>query len=306
MDYSPLLTNVALVLVYLLCGFIAVKAKKAETSHARSLSGILIYVLGPGMVLNAFQKTEFSKEALINMGLFFLMALIAQFLFFLLLFLLFRKKMEDARLRILSVGGVVSNAGFFGLPIISGLFPAEPIVSCYSIIYCAAMNVVVFTVGIFMLTRDKRYMSLKSAVINPTVLSMAVALPMFILDFHFPAAFCDVFSLFSKMTTPLCMMVLGMRLASMDLKKVFLEKFAYVTALVKLIIFPLFSYLLVVTLPFGRTFQVSMLVLSACPTAAVLLSMAELHKTQQELSANVVLLTTLFSVLTIPLIMLIV
>lgn len=306
MDFLLLLTNVALVLVYLFCGFVAVKAKKAESAHARSISGILIYILGPGLVLNAFQKTDYSREAITKMGLFFLMSLLSQFLFFLLLFILIRRKIADARYRILSVGGIVSNAAFFGLPVISGIFPTEPIVACYSTIYCAAMNVVVFTVGIFMLTRDKRYMSLKSAVFNPTVISMAAALPMYVIGYRFPTVVGDLLSLFSKMTTPLCMMVLGMRLASMNLKKVFLAGFAYITALVKLVIFPLFSYLLVVFLPFDRTFQVSMLVLSACPTAAVLLSMAELHQAQQELSANVVLLTTLLSVITLPLMMLIV
>ena len=46
--------------------------------------------------------------------------------------------------------------------------------------------------------------------------------------------------------------------------------------------------------------------LSAAPSGAIILSLAELHGCEQKLSANVVLLTTLCSLMTLPLMLLLV
>ena len=75
----------------------------------------------------------------------------------------------------------------------------------------------------------------------------------------------------------------------------------------KLIVYPLFAYLCVLFLPFvSETFKACILVLSAAPTGAMLLSLAELHGCEQEMSANVVLLATMFCVATLPLMVLLV
>lgn len=82
--------------------------------------------------------------------------------------------------------------------------------------------------------------------------------------------------------------------------------FAYVVCALKLVVFPLAAYLCVVFLPFlSETFKACMLLLSAAPSGAIILSLAELHECEQELAANVVLLTTILSVVTVPLLMLI-
>lgn len=54
-----------------------------------------------------------------------------------------------------------------------------------------------------------------------------------------------------------------------------------------------------------ETFKSCILILSAAPSGAIILSLAELHDTEQELCANVVLLTTILCVITIPLLLLI-
>ena len=69
----------------------------------------------------------------------------------------------------------------------------------------------------------------------------------------------------------------------------------------KLFIFPLVSYFLVYFIPFfDNEFKSSIFILSGAPCAALILSLAELHSTEQELSANVVLVSTILSVFTLP------
>ena len=88
-----------------------------------------------------------------------------------------RRGFEDARRRILCIATVLGNVGFLGLPLVSAMFPDQPIVACYSTVYALSMNLVVFTVGVFLITRDRRYMSLRAAIFNPTSLTILFTLP---------------------------------------------------------------------------------------------------------------------------------
>ena len=169
------------------------------------------------------------------------------------------------------------------------------------------MNLLVFTIGVYAIRRDPSYISLRAAVLNPTTLSTLVALPLYLLKIRLPESLNGALSLLGKTTTPLCMIVLGMRLASVELKRLFSRPFVYGVCAMKLIVYPLVAYGIVLLIPgLDETFRDCMLVLSAAPSAAVILSLAELHRCEQELSANVVLLTTLASIVTLPLLSLLI
>ena len=306
MYFSIVIPYVLWMLAYMLTGFVSVKAGWAETPHARSLSGLLIYVCGPAMFINAFQRMNYDPAQFRSIVLFFLVTLAIQAAVIGILCLLLRKRFDDARYRILSIATVLGNVGFLGLPLVTALFPGQPIVACYSTVYALSMNLVVFTLGVFLLTRDRRYMSLKAAVLNPTSLTILFSLPFYLLDIHLPEAILDNLALLGRMSTPMCMFVLGMRLAAVDLKGLLTQPFSYIGSLMKLIAYPLAAYLMVRFLPgLDETFKACVLVLSAAPSGAIILSLAELHRREQENAASVLLMSTLLCVITIPLVMLI-
>lgn len=333
MPFNIVSGNILTMLAYMLCGFLLVTFKKGVASHAKTLSALLVYICSPAMIINAWQSIDFSAQNATQLILFFFVSLTIQLMFFGILFLIFRKKLtqkqsaltentltlekdngqnlpdsadKSAMYRILSVGSVLGNTGFFGLPLVSALFPTQSIVACFSTVYVTSMNLLVFTVGVFMITGDKKFITLKSALLNPSTLAVVFALPFFLLNIKFPAMMAEPISLLGKMSTPLCMLVLGMRLAVVNKKTLFTRPLVYLTCLLKLVVFPLFAYLCVYFLPFvDATFKACVLALSATPSAVIVLSLAEMHDCEQELSANVVLLTTVLSVVTMPLIMLI-
>jgi predicted permease len=307
MGYTTVFTNVLMMLFYLFCGYALVKAGKGESSHAKSLSGMLVYVCGPALILDSFQSMEYSPANTMNLVWFFLISLAVQILFFVILWLLLRRKYAEARYRILCAGAIFGNVGFFGLPLVTALFPNESVVACYSILYIASMNLLMFTVGVYLITQDRRYISIRTAILNPTTLTMVIAVPLYLWQVHFPAQITSMCNLLGRMSTPICMVVLGMRLASVRIKDLFIRPFAYAVCALKLIVFPLFAYLCVYWVPgLPMSFKICLFVLSAVPSASIILAQAELHECEQELSANVVLLTTLLSVITLPLLFLIV
>lgn len=297
-----LFSTVSVLLFYMILGFILVKTGKASVSHAKTLSVILVYVLGPAMIINSFLQLEFSWKGFARIGIYFAVSLAVQLLFFLLIFLVVGRKYEDSKYRILSVGSVLGNVGYLGMPVISSLFPNEPIVLCYSSINVMTMNLIVFTVGTYLITNDKKFISIKSAILNPTSLSLFVAIPLFIANVHLPKTFLSPIELLSRMSTPFCMFILGMRLAKSEIRQLFTRGFVYATCLLKLIAFPVLAFLFVKLLPFDdNILKTTIVVLAMAPSGAIIESLAELHECQQELAANVVLLTTILCVITIPL-----
>ena len=217
-------------------------------------------------------------------------------------FLVFKKKFHISKYRMLTIGSVLGNCGFFGLPLIKALLPQNPEVACYSSIYVISMNLLVFTAGIYCLTQDKKYISLKAAIMNPTFFSILVAIPLYIFSAseRLPDLAKDSIGLLGKMTTPMCMFILGIRLGTMDFKKLFTNSFVYFACVGKLIVFPLFAYACVFFLPLPAPFKASILILAATPCASIILNLAEIHGKEQEMSANCILLSTILCILTIP------
>lgn len=305
--FTVALSNVLITLLYAVPAFILCKIKKAAANHLPTLSAVLVYICSPCMIVSAFLGMDFSLKGLGEMGLFFVASLVLQILFMLILWLIFRKKYEESKYRVLTIGAVMGNVGFFGLPIVRALFPNNPEAVCYSVMYVVSMNVLVFTVGVFCLTRNKKYMSVKQALLNPSTVSAVLAIPLYI--FGVGTRFSgtklhllfDAVDLLGKATTPLCMIILGIRLATVRFRSLFTRPVVYLTCACKLLLFPLFCYLAVVFLPLPVSFKASMLILSAAPCASVILNMAEMHESETELAANVVLLSTTLCFLTIPL-----
>ena len=203
----------------------------------------------------------------------------------------------------LSIASVMGNVGFFGMPVVRALFPAAPEAAVYSCVFNTSLNILAWTVGVYTLTGEKRYISLKAAFINPSVLAVITGLILYLLKAKnwLPGLLQDGFRTVGAMSTPLCMVILGIRLATMDLKKLFTTPLVWLISAGKLLVFPLFCWALVLPFPLDPVFKGSILILAATPCASILLGLAEIHDRGQDLAANCALLSTLLSILTIPL-----
>jgi predicted permease len=301
-------SNVLIILLFVLMGYLLCKTKKAKSQHLPTLSAVLIYLGNPCLIISAFTSLDYSTKHLKNMGLFFIISLILQLAFIGVTFLFVKNRYEQPKFRIFNVACVLGNVGFFGLPVIQALFPNNPEVASYSVVYIISMNIILFTIGAFCLTKDKRYMSLKSAFINPAILGLIIGLPLFLLSnkFTLPSALTNGIGVVGKMTTPLCMFILGIRLATVPFKKLFTRPMVYLTIACKLLVYPLFCYALVYFLPLPLVFKGSVLVLSSTPCASKLLSLSELYDGEKELTANSILLSTLLCFITVPLLTLLI
>ncbi len=306
--FSVTLENVILTLLYLSAGFILCRVRLVKAEHVSSISSTLLYLCGPCMFLGALMDLDPSPELTLNMFLFLVITFAAQVLFMLVVFLALGPRRKTFSGRMASIASVMGNAGFFGLPIVKALFPQAPEAAAYSCIFCVSMNILAWTLGVFVLTNDRKYISLKAALWNPTVVSMAAAVILYLLKSKewMPSLLMKGIHTVSGISTPLCMLVLGIRLSTMKLKPLFTHLQSWYVSLGKMVVFPLFSYLLVLFLPLPDVFKASILILSATPCASVILNLSEIHQNGQEMAANCTLLSTLVSVITIPLLSLLI
>jgi predicted permease len=301
--FNATLSNVLLTLLYLLPGFLLCKCRKVRTEHLSSISVILLYVCGPGMFLNALTALDYSPQKTIRMGLFLVFSLVGEIALMLLILLLLGKRRKEFGYRMLSIASVMGNVGFFGMPVVRAVFPDAPEAAVYSCVFITSMNILAWTVGVFTVTGEKRYISLRSAFLNPSVLAVTAGVILYLLRAKnwLPGLFQDGFRVIGTTSTPLSMIVLGIRLAAMDPRKLFTTPLVWLVSVGKLLVFPLFCYALTLPFPLDPVFRGSILILAAAPCASILLNLAEIHHNGQELAANCALLTTLLSIVTIPL-----
>ena len=307
-SFSITFSNVLLALLYLFPGFLLCRFGKARPDHLGTTSVLLLYVCGPGMFLNAMITPDPSPELTARMGLFILFSLAGELILMLLLRLACRKRGRDFSLRMLSVASVMGNVGFFGLPVVRALFPDAPEAGVYSCMFNVSLNIVAWTVCVFTLTGEKRHMSLRSALLNPSVLAAAAGFVLYLLRAKtwLPETVQVCFRSLGTVSTPLCMLILGVRLATLNPGKLFTTPIVWLISAGKLLVFPLFCFLLVLPLPLDPVFKGCMLLLAATPCASIVLNLAEIHNSGQDLAANCALLSTLLSIITIPLLSLLV
>ena len=308
-SFSVTFSNVLLMLLYLLPGFFMCKVKKVKPDHLSSISVILLYICGFALYVNALSYLDPSPELFRKMGLFLLFSLGGETLLMLLILLVLgKKRRQEFGLRMLSIATVMGNVGFFGMPVVRALFPDAPEAAVYSSMFNAALNIIAWTVCVFTLTGEKKHISLKAALLNPSMLAVFTGAILCLLKARdwMPDILRTGFSTLGAMSTPLCMIILGVRLATMDFRTLFTTRLAWLISAGKLLVFPLFCYLLVLPFPLDPVFKGSILILAGTPCASILLNLAEIHHNGQELAANCALLSTLLSILTIPLLSLLV
>ena len=297
-------TNVLLTLIYIIPGFISRKTNITKAEHLPSISAILVYVCSPCMIVASFLDTERSWSNIGNIMLFFVVSLAIQAMLTFVLYGLFHKKFHDAKYRMLTVSFGLGNAGFFGIPIIEALLPGHSEVACFACVYIVGMNMLTFTIGAYCLTGDKKRMAFKKAFLNPSFISLIIAIVLYVLNVKgiMPEMLLNAIRLLKSATTPLCMIILGIRLASVSFKKLFTRVYVYIICACKLLVFPFVCLAIVYFLPFDDVFKAAMFILGGTPCAAVMLNIAEIYNGETELAANCVLLSTLLCVFTIPII----
>ncbi|MCI8487216.1 MAG: hypothetical protein HFE36_00725 [Clostridia bacterium] len=312
-EFTTTLITVGIMLAYAVPGYILIKAKAIKPDSISAFSRVLMYVCQPALTLYSFNKADFSRELGINLLIFFGIITALQLLFIGLFGFIFRKKFDDVKYRVATIATTLSNCSFLGVPILEAIFPDSPNVAAYSMMYFLSMNLLGWTLISAIITRDKKYISAKKMFINPATISIALSLPFFITGFKISSQngqalgqIENMINILGKMTAPLCMLIMGMRLATIKPKNLFINPLQYFAVAINQIVFPLCALGLLMLLRVNSELTMCMFVMCACPVASVVQNYAEILGEGQDVAANTVLLGTLSSIATLPLLALLI
>ena len=306
MSFTVTLTTVAVMLLYTVPGFLLMKSKLVKPDSISTLATLLLYLCSPFQTIYAMQQIEYSAYVVKYLLLSLVLGIVLMGGAMALIYLLTIKRQKEVPVRICTTAAVMGNCGFMGIPLLEALLPEYPQAVGFAATFFVAYNILMWTLVSFIITRDKRYISVKKIFLNPSVIAMGVALVLFFARVKVTGQVGDMITLLSKMCNPLCMLILGMRLALVPIKPMFTSKLQYVALGLKLIVFPLFVLGVCSLLPVERNFVTGMYIMACAPVGNMVLSFSELLGEGQETAANVVLLSTLLSMITIPLMLLIV
>ena len=300
------LLAVASLLLIAIPGFILIKKKMLTEDCIPGFSKVLLFVCQPCLAVFSFMKLEFSWELLWNLGIFALLIIAVHAIMLGGAYLSLKSRAKEPIYRIMTIGTTFGNCAFFGIPIIEALMPESAAsLIAYTTVYAVVMNVLGWTVGSAIISGDAKYISLKKIFLNPAMIGTAIALLIFAFGIDFPKEINGMIEYTARMATPLSMIVMGMRLGTMDMKRVFIDLRVYLTIAIKQFLMPLVALLILLLLPgldlgLRRTFFIT----CSCPIASIVLNFSEIVGEGQEAGANLVLVSTITSILTLPVMML--
>ena len=306
MSFTVTLTTVLIMLAYAVPGYLLVRFRKIAPSAIPGFATLMVYLCVPSQILYALQRIEYSPYMVKYLGISLAVALVTMGGMLGIVYYALRKRQKDAACRVCVMAAALGNVGFIGMPLLQALMPEYPQMQAFSSMFFLSLNIIMWTLGSWIATHDRRYVNVKKVFLNPATLAVAAGLILFFARVRLTGQVGGMVELLGKMATPMCMLVLGMRLAVSSVRNVFSKPILYLAAALKLIVFPLAVLALCLLLPVERDFARGVYILSCVPVGNLVLSFSEMLGEGQEDAANVVLLSTILSMATIPLMLLII
>lgn len=299
-EFYARLGSLALILVL---GFFLGKWKFISTNTNKELTNLLLTVFMPASLFLAF-PAEYDETSL---NLFFYGLVAGIFIMVILIILsriLFNKLWFKGGLRFESqFAFIFNNATFLGYPIVVNTFgPTGVIAYCGFII---AFNIALFSYGIWLFEHKLSLKLFRSVILNPNILAVLLGMVLFLSGLRLPSFIMNSVGFVGGATTPLSIICIGFMLSRADLKSLAKKWRLIIVALSQLILGPLITFGVLTVLKFPTEVITVCTLIQALPTATSLGLFATKYGGNNIESSELVTVSTLLSVATMPLMILI-
>ncbi len=294
-----LMEEIIKLFVIMFMGYAVVKAGLMKSSESKSVSVIMVYLVIPCVILNAFQ-VEYTPD--VQKGLLLACAAaVAVHILFLFLTAILRKPLQLDVIERATI--IYSNAGILVIPLVQELLGQEYVI--YSSAYIAVQLILIWTHCKNMLCEEDK-LEWKKVLLNVNIISIIVGVVLFIFRIQLPSGAQDVLNMMNNMIGPLGMLLAGMVIAEVPLKTVFTRKRSYLSAALRLLVYPVFVLILMkviqtfVGIQDSKQILLTVYLASITPACATVTSMAQLYDKDAAYSSSLYVLTTLLSIATMP------
>lgn len=305
-----LLQQMIVLFLLMLIGFFCYKKEIITDEVSKKISAIVVNIANPAMILSGGMD-----DSSVIAGKELITVLIIIAVMYTVLVLLGQLMPKLLRVDLKSRGAyqamtIFSNIGFMGFPVIAALYGNQALL--YGALFTIPYNLLIYTYGVSVMevSRDEGIKEKKrfpwNRVLNTGVIACLVTMVLYFGRIPVPAFLKAVVTSLSNLTAPLSMMVIGASLAVIDLKKLFGDIRLLVFSVIKLLIIPVAGTFIIKQFVNHEMIVGVCMVMLATPVGSMTAMLAQQYEGDYEMAARGVALTTILSVVTMPVVSLIV
>ena len=285
-------------------GAALVKTRVLKAEDSRSISIITLYLVMPCVILSSFQ-VEYTAEIRDGLILSLIAAVLVHVILIALTEVLGRLFHWDP---VEKASAIYSNAGNLIIPIVTSLLGKEWII--YTSGFMSVQLILLWSHGKMVICGEKK-IEVKKILTNVNMISIFAGILMFICRIRLPFVLQDSVDTVGSMVGPAAMIVTGMLIGNMDLKKLTSYRRLWVMTGVRLIAYPLLNILflkfsgLAGMVPAGQTILLITLLATITPSASTITQMAQVYGKGADYASAINVATTLLCIVTMPLMVMI-
>lgn len=279
--------------LYMFAGYVLFRSGKITIKGSKDIASLLVYLVIPTVIVNSFcversgaKVAELVQStAIAAAGIVIAMIISAA---------IFKKD------PIANFGGAFSNAGFIGIPLVQAAFGDQAVFWIVGTV--ALINMLQWSYGVRVITGEKSATGLRHLLVNPILVSIAIGLFLFLTNIgvHLPEVCKTALAGISSLNAPLAMIVLGSYMAQADLKKTVTTLHLYWLSAVRLILIPVVTLIIYRFIPVRTDMLLAVYITMGTPIGANMAVYAQLYDRDYPYACQAVVLTTLLSIVTLP------
>ena len=283
-------------------GYVIVKARLLKGEDSKVISKIVLYLIIPCVIINAFQ-VDYTSEKVQGLLLAFAASVMLQVLLLIIVWGAGRMGLNEVE----KASVYYSNAGNLIMPIVTFVLGQEWVL--YGCVFMSVQIVFVWSHGKWVLSRQSK-IDWKKILLNINMVAVFAGVFLFFTKIRLPQILNQTFGSVGSMIGPASMMVTGMLIAEMSLKDIFTNGRVYFITFLRLIAVPAVALLLLKVSglvngsPDGKKLLLIVFLAVITPTDSTITPMCQVYGNDSQYASAINVMTTLFSIVTMPLMVL--
>ena len=302
MDFLSIAGRIMSLFIIMIIGVILYKTGMIDKGTNAKLTKLVLNVTVPAQIVIAF----ISNRGVVSTGEVFSGMLLAALLFpvyaliGMILTLVTRAPKEQRGIYVYMC--MFCNVGFMGYPVITAIFGEQAMI--FAVLLNVVFNLYMFSVGVFLIQGKKGEVKLNpKSLLNVPLISSVLSIILFFTGINLPQTVMASLDYLGDVTTPIAMIVLGVSIASMNIRELLDDWRMYIFVVFRLMLIPVVIYALLRLFPgMPAMMKGTFLILSSMPVATTATMMAIEYEGDVKLASKGVCLSTICSVITIPLV----
>lgn len=302
MDIYVLVAQMIQLFLVIFCGYGLFKLGVLTPEVDSHLTKLVLNVTLPLLILNSvLTQTESNNSA--RMFTVFIASAVVYVLLPLVSFAAVRLlRLPQNQQGVYAFMNTYSNVGFMGFPLITTLYGEQALL--YATVLNILFNLSAYSIGVWMMHYGSRQKGLLNpkAILNPGMVGSILALFLYFFPVQVPAPVSGAIGSIGGLTSPLAMLLIGATLAGVPFREMFNDWKIYLFMVLKQIILPLLLWPLLCLTISDAYIRGIIFVLLSMPVGNTVVLFATQYQKDQTLATKGVFVTTLFSLVTIPLV----